>query len=147
MITLTIRRKGTSRGCRYSTIDKQPSQCGPPGYGLQRVLVDVDSGVRRPLAPYQYKSIQTDSVILAPGPSHEVALVRKMFEWYATRRTAATDVARRPNDFGICNGAGRPWLPRNILQILRNEKYIGTNVYSETSSKLDAAWEQLPREE
>ncbi|MGQ7934680.1 recombinase family protein [Paraburkholderia sp. D1E] len=120
---------------------------GPPGYGLQRVLVDAQSGSRRPLAPYQYKNLQTDRVILAPGPPHETALVRKMFEWYAVRGTTATDVARRLNDFGICNGVGRPWMPRNILQILRNEKYVGTNVYSRTSSKLDAAWEQLPAEE
>ncbi|MCX4150770.1 MULTISPECIES: recombinase family protein [Paraburkholderia] len=120
---------------------------GPPGYGLQRVLVDSQSGTRRPLAQYQYKNLQTDRVVLAPGPPHEVALVRKMFEWYATRRTTATDIARRLNDFGICNGACRLWLPRNILQILRNEKYIGTNVYSRTSSKLDAPWEQLPEAE
>ncbi|WP_434108158.1 recombinase family protein [Paraburkholderia caffeinilytica] len=120
---------------------------GPPGYGLQRVLVDTLNGSHRALAPYQYKSLQTDRVILAPGPPHETALVRKMFEWYAARGTTATDVARRLNDFGICNGVGRPWMPRNILQILRNEKYVGTNVYSRTSSKLDAAWEQLPTEE
>ncbi|MFM0742169.1 recombinase family protein [Paraburkholderia xenovorans] len=120
---------------------------GPPGYGLQRVLVDAQTGTRRALLPYQYKSLQTDRVVLAPGPQHELALVRKMFEWYATRKTTATDIARRLNDFGICNGAGGPWLPRNILQILRNEKYIGTNVYSRTSSKLDAPWEQLPEGE
>lgn len=120
---------------------------GPPGYGLQRVLVDFHSGTRRPLEPYQYKSLQSDRVILAPGPMHEIALVRKMFEWYAARGTTAADIARRLNDFGICNGAGRPWFPRNILQILRNEKYIGTNIYSRTSSKLDAAWERLPEAE
>jgi DNA invertase Pin-like site-specific DNA recombinase len=120
---------------------------GPPGYGLQRILVDARSGTHRPLAPYEYKNLQTDRVILAPGPPHEAALVRKMFEWYAVRRTTTMEIARRLNDFGICNGAGRPWLPRNILQILRNEKYIGTNVYSRTSSKLDAAWERLPEAE
>jgi DNA invertase Pin-like site-specific DNA recombinase len=120
---------------------------GPPGYGLQRVLVEARSGIRRPLGRYQYKCLQTDRVILAPGPPHEVALVRKMFEWYASRGTTAADVARRLNDFGICNGAGRPWMPRNILQILRNEKYIGTNVYSRTTSKLDAPWEQVPEAE
>lgn len=120
---------------------------GPPGYGLQRVLVDAHSGTRRPLAPYQYKNLQTDRVILAPGPPHEVAIVRKIFEWYAARGTTATDIARRLNDLGICNGAGRPWMPRNILRILRNEKYIGTNVYSRTSSKLDAPWAQLPTAE
>lgn len=120
---------------------------GPPGYGLQRVLVDARSGSHQPLAPYQYKNLQADRVVLAPGPPHEVALVRKMFEWYAIRQTTAADIARRLNDFGICNGAGRPWMPRNILQILHNEKYIGTNVYSRTSSKLDAPWEQLPTAE
>jgi DNA invertase Pin-like site-specific DNA recombinase len=120
---------------------------GPPGYGLQRILVNAHDGSHRPLAPYQYKSLQTDRVILAPGPVHETALVRKMFEWYAIRQTTAADIARRLNDFGICNGGGRPWMPRNILQILSNEKYIGTNVYSRTSSKLDAPWEQLPATE
>ncbi|WP_175773458.1 recombinase family protein [Paraburkholderia phenazinium] len=120
---------------------------GPPGYGLQRILVDANRVVRRPLAPYEYKSIQTDRVILKPGPDHEVALVKKMFEWYSTRGTNAAGIARRLNDFGICNGAGGHWLARNILQILRNEKYIGTNVYSRTSSKLDAAWEQVPETE
>jgi DNA invertase Pin-like site-specific DNA recombinase len=120
---------------------------GPPGYGLQRVLVDARSGTRRPLSPYEYKNLQTDRVVLAPGPPHEVAIVRKMFEWYAMRKITVTDIARRLNDFGICNGAGRPWLPRNISQILRNEKYIGTNVYSRTSSKLDTPWEQLPESE
>lgn len=120
---------------------------GPPGYGLQRILVDANRGVRRPLARYEYKSIQTDRVILKPGPDHEVALVRKMFEWYGMRGVNTANIAARLNDFGICNGAGRPWLARNILQILRNEKYIGTNIYSRTSSKLDSAWEQLPETE
>lgn len=120
---------------------------GPPGYGLQRLLVDTDRNVRRPLAPYQYKSIQTDRVILTPGPTHEAALVRKMFEWYATRKMTAARITRRLNDFGLCNGAGRPWRSRNVLQILHNEKYIGTNVYSRTSSKLDTGWEQLPESE
>ncbi len=120
---------------------------GPPGYGLQRLLVDSKGGIRRPLAPYEYKSIQTDRTILTPGPAHEAALVRKMFEWYATQQTNVTGIARRLNDFGICNRAGRPWQAENISHILRNEKYIGTNLYSRTSSKLDAAWKQLPEAE
>lgn len=120
---------------------------GPPGYGLQRVLIDAGHGGRRPLAQYEYKSIQADRIILAPGPPNEAALVRKMFEWYATQRINATGIAQRMNDFGLRNRSGGTWLPRNVLQILRNERYIGTNIYSRTSSKLDAAWEQLPEAE
>ncbi|HEX7935837.1 MAG TPA: recombinase family protein [Paraburkholderia sp.] len=58
-----------------------------------------------------------------------------------------TSIARRMNDFGLRNRSGGTWLPRNVLQILRNERYIGTNIYSRTSSKPDAAWEQLPEAE
>jgi hypothetical protein len=32
-----------------------------------------------------YTSIQTGRVILKPGPDHEVAFVRKVFEWYGAR--------------------------------------------------------------
>lgn len=120
---------------------------GPPGFGLQRVLVDRNDGKRLRLAPHQYKNVQTDRIIIAPGPSGDVALVRKMYEWYATQSISAAAIARRLNTFGIVNGVGRPWQAANILKILRNEKYIGTNIYSRTSSKLDADWEQLPQEE
>lgn len=40
-------------------------QGGPPGYGLRRVLCDV------------HKSLQTDRVILMPGPEEEVAWVHR----------------------------------------------------------------------
>jgi DNA invertase Pin-like site-specific DNA recombinase len=120
---------------------------GPPGFGLQRVLVGRDDRERRCLAPHEYKSVQTDRIIIAPGPPGDAALVRKIYDWYATQQVTAAAIARRLNDFGIVNGAGRPWQGANILDILRNEKYIGSNVYSRTTSKLDSGWAQLPKEE
>lgn len=119
---------------------------GPPPYGMQRLLVDK-YGVKRPLAPYEYKNIRTDRIVLSPGPPHEAALVRRIFEWYTQKRTTAASIARRLNDFGICNRTGRPWGGQVILDILRNEAYIGTNVYSRTSSKLDAGWQRVPPSE
>ncbi|HEX7911692.1 MAG TPA: recombinase family protein [Paraburkholderia sp.] len=120
---------------------------GPPGFGLQRILVARDDRERRCLAPHEYKSVQTDRIIIAPGPAGDAALVRRIYDWYATQPVSAAAIARRLNDFGIVNAAGRPWQGANILDILRNEKYIGTNVYSRTTSKLDRGWAQLPQEE
>ncbi|MFL9954398.1 recombinase family protein [Paraburkholderia nemoris] len=117
---------------------------GPPGYGLRRVLLDADRHIRHFLERYEYKSVHTDRVIVAPAPGGEAALVRKIFEWYATQPVSAAAIARRLNEFGICNGAGRPWQSQNILNILRNEAYIGTNVYSRTTSKLANPWERVP---
>ncbi|MFM0641678.1 recombinase family protein [Paraburkholderia metrosideri] len=120
---------------------------GPPGYGLHRVLLDSDRHIRHALDRYEYKSVQTDRVIIAPAPGGEAALVRKVFEWYATQPISATAIARRLNDFGIANGFGRPWQGQNILNILRNEAYIGTNVYSRTTSKLANPWKRVPEQD
>jgi hypothetical protein len=117
---------------------------GPPAYGLRCVLLDADHQVRHTLDRHEYKSVQTDRIIIAPGPDGQAALVRKMFEWYATEPITATAIAKRLNDFGIYNGNGRPWQGQNILNILRNEAYIGTNVYSRTTSKLAHPWERVP---
>ncbi|RFU44452.1 recombinase family protein [Paraburkholderia sp. DHOC27] len=118
---------------------------GPPPYGLCRVLLDAGHQARRPLKPYEYKSVQTDRVVIAPAPGAEPAIVRKIYEWYATKAVSATAIARRLNDFGICNRFGRPWQGQNITNILQNEIYIGTNVYSRTTSKLTARWERVPQ--
>ncbi|MFC0575899.1 recombinase family protein [Paraburkholderia solisilvae] len=117
---------------------------GPPPYGMQRLLVNSKDGVKRTLALHEYKNIQTDRIVLTPGPPHEAALVRKIFEWYMQKDASGASIARRLNDIGIVNRAGRPWCGQVILDILRNETYIGTNVYSRTSSKLDSGWKRIP---
>ncbi|WP_310401848.1 recombinase family protein [Paraburkholderia graminis] len=118
---------------------------GPPGYGLQRILLDGKREQRRPLAQYEYKSVQTDRVVIGPASASEASLVRKIFEWYATQSVTGAAIARRLNEFGLRNRHGRPWQAQNIRRILRSEAYIGTNVYSRTSSKLDGKWGQVPR--
>ncbi|MFM0002055.1 recombinase family protein [Paraburkholderia dipogonis] len=120
---------------------------GPPGYGLRRILLDSDHRIKQSLDRYEYKSVQTDRVIIAPAPDGEAALIRKIYEWYATETITGTAIARRLNDFGISNGFGRPWQGQNILNILRNEAYIGTNVYSRTTSKLTNPWERVPNQD
>jgi len=120
---------------------------GPPSYGLQRILVDSKHECTRPLERYEYKSVQNDRVVIAPALPIETSLVRKMYEWYATQQVTGVGIAKRLNDFGLRNRFGRPWTSQNILHILRSEAYIGTVVYSMTSSKLDGVWRQVPRDE
>lgn len=120
---------------------------GPPGYGLRRILLDADRNVRHSLDRYEYKSTQTDRVIIAPATGNEAGVVRKIYEWYATQPVTATGIARRLNDFGICNGFGRAWQGQNIMNILRNEIYIGTSIYSRTTSKLAGPWERVPEQD
>lgn len=57
-------------------------QGGVAGYGLRRVLVDSNGQVKGELKMGEHKSIQTDRVILAPGPAEEVANVREIFRLF-----------------------------------------------------------------
>jgi DNA invertase Pin-like site-specific DNA recombinase len=54
-------------------------QGGPAGFGLRRQLVDRDRKEKGLLARGERKSLQTDRVVLVPGPNSEVMVVRDIF--------------------------------------------------------------------
>jgi DNA invertase Pin-like site-specific DNA recombinase len=54
-------------------------QGGPPGYGLRRSLIDQAGAAKGGLARGEHKSIQTDRVVLVPGPAEEIDTVRWMY--------------------------------------------------------------------
>ncbi|MEP4035555.1 MAG: hypothetical protein ABJM30_03460, partial [Pseudophaeobacter sp.] len=56
-------------------------QGGAAGYGLRRVLVDERGNIKAELKRGEHKSLQTDRVILMPGPDEEVAWVNKRHRW------------------------------------------------------------------
>ncbi|MPW08636.1 recombinase family protein [Paraburkholderia sp. CNPSo 3155] len=122
-------------------------QGAPPGYGLQRLLVASNGTVKGILRPKEHKNIKTDRVIVTPGEAHEVALVRRIYDWYVHQGLGCTRISERLNSFGICNAHGRPWNPQLITNILSGEKYIGNNVYARTSHKLDTNWQRNPASE
>ncbi len=51
-------------------------QGGSPGFGLRRQLVDATGSIKGLLTAGEHKSIQTDRVIIIPGPTEELAKVR-----------------------------------------------------------------------
>jgi DNA invertase Pin-like site-specific DNA recombinase len=55
-------------------------QGGTAGYGLRRVLIDQSGSMKGELTRGEHKSLQTDRVILMPGPDTEVQTVNQIYE-------------------------------------------------------------------
>ncbi|RRI84224.1 recombinase family protein [Pseudomonas aeruginosa] len=111
-------------------------QGGGAGYGLRRALLDEHRCFKGELARGQHKSIQTDRVILIPGPQAEVEVVRRIYHQFIDSRMSERTIAEALNAEGHVTDLDRLWTRGSVHQILTNEKYIGNNVYNKTSSKL-----------
>jgi DNA invertase Pin-like site-specific DNA recombinase len=111
-------------------------QGAPAGYGLRRVLVDASGSPRATLAAGERKYIQSDRVVLNPGPAGEVEIVKRIFKLFAFEGKGEIQIAKELNDEGHVNQYGRRWNRNTISHILSNEKYVGHNVYNRTSQKL-----------
>jgi len=111
-------------------------QGGPAGYGLRRVLIDQSGAVKGQLARGEHKSLQTDRVILMPGPEEEVATVNRIYRWFADEGAPESVIAERLNKQGIQTDLGRVWTRATVREVLTNEKYIGNNIYNRQSFKL-----------
>lgn len=111
-------------------------QGGPPGYGLRRQLVDEHRSPKTLLKSGERKSLQTDRVVLVPGPSHEIDTVRRIYRLFVSQGRSESQIAALLNSEGMANERGLPWSRAGIHQVLTNEKYVGNNVYNRISFKL-----------
>jgi DNA invertase Pin-like site-specific DNA recombinase len=111
-------------------------QGGTAGFGLRRMLVDHTGQKKGMLKMGEHKSIQTDRVILVPGPDEEVEMVRWMYEVFVKEGKSEWEIAKLLNERGILTDFQRPWTRGTVHEVLTNEKYIGNNVYHRTSCKL-----------
>jgi DNA invertase Pin-like site-specific DNA recombinase len=111
-------------------------QGGAAGFGLRRTLLDQSGTLKAELKRGEHKSLQTDRVILRPGPYEEVDIVRRIYRWFVEDGHNEATIARRLNEDGIFTDLGRAWTRGTVHQVLTNEKYIGGNVYNRLSFKL-----------
>ena len=111
-------------------------QGGPAGYGLRRTLLDQTGSVKSELARGEHKSLQTDRVILMPGPDNEVEVVLQIYRWFTDGALTESEIAFRLNQQGIHTDLGRCWTRATVREVLSNEKYIGNNIYNRRSFKL-----------
>ena len=106
-------------------------QGGPPGYGLRRRLIDQSGDAKGELARGEQKSIQTDRVVLVPGPPEEVDTVRWIYRSFVQDgKIRARDCGRSQRARASRTDLGRPWTRGTVHQVLINEKYIGNNVWN-----------------
>ena len=122
-------------------------QGGMAGYGLRRLLVDENGIAKEILNFRKRKSIQTDRVILIPGPKNEIKIVNRIYDLFIDSNVPEFIIAERLNEQSIPAENGTSWTRAKIHQILTNEKYIGNNIYNKTSSKLKSRLVKNPKHE
>lgn len=119
-------------------------QGGPAGYGLRRQLVDETGFPKAELTRGEQKSIQTDRVVLVPGPDAEIETIRFIYQAFVIDRQRESEIATLLNQRGILTDLGHPWTRATVHQVLINEKYVGNNVWNRCSSKLKGRRVQNP---
>ncbi len=117
------------------------------GYGLRRVLLDESGRPKMELTFGQRKSLQTERVILVPGPTKEIRTVHRIYDLFIDRKQSTQDIAKKLNAESISGEFGRKWTHHSIRDLLSNEKYIGNAVYNRTSKKLNTKWRRNPEAE
>ncbi|WEK48474.1 MAG: recombinase family protein [Candidatus Andeanibacterium colombiense] len=120
--------------CRL--IEKGYRQGGPAGFGLRRTLIDEHGATKGTLSRGEHKSIQTDRVILTPGPEQEVGIVREVYRAFVHDGLSELKIAEDLNRRRVFTDLGRPWTRGTVHQLLVNEKYVGDNVWNRRSFKL-----------
>src|SRR5690348_3445927 len=68
-------------------------QGGPPGYGLRRRLIDQSGEPKGHLARGEQKSIQTDRIVLVPGPPKEIQTVHWIYQAFVEQRQTEEEIA------------------------------------------------------
>jgi DNA invertase Pin-like site-specific DNA recombinase len=111
-------------------------QGGPAGFGLRRLLIDEGRNPKGELGRGDRKSLQTDRVVLTPGPLEEIEHVQNIYLMFVEEGKSESEIAAELNRRGILSDLGRPWTRASIHQILTNEKYIGNNIFNRVSYKL-----------
>ncbi|HTR56141.1 MAG TPA: recombinase family protein [Kofleriaceae bacterium] len=122
-------------------------QGGTAGYGLRRMLIDHTGKPKGLLARGEHKSIQTDRVVLTPGPADELTVVRRIYRLFIEERRTEREIAAALNRDGIPGECGRLWTRSTVHEVLTNEKYLGNNIYNRVSFKLKTQRVRNPPEQ
>ena len=104
---------------------------GQPGFALQRMVVGRDGTSKHLLKPGEHKSAAEDRVVLVPGSLNELRCVHDIFQLALTGETEA-GIALVLNKKHYA--ASKKWTREAVRNILRNEKYAGSNIWGRRSN-------------
>jgi DNA invertase Pin-like site-specific DNA recombinase len=117
---------------------------GNPGFALRRMLVSSDGTPKQILAAGERKAIQTDRVILVPGPDEEIKWLREMFRLFTEEKCSYRRIAEILNEKGVPYRNQRPWDFYTVSSILRNSKYNGVLTYGTWTRRLHTKARKTP---
>lgn len=92
-------------------------QGGPAGFGLRRQLIDRDQAPKGLLNRGERKSLQTDRVILIPGPKQELEVLQQIYTRFETDKQTEREIAEQLNGAGILGEHGHPWTRATVHQV------------------------------
>jgi len=110
-------------------------QGGATVYGLRRMLVDKDGKHKFILKKGETKSIQTDRVVLVPGPKKEVEIIKWIFDSFVNKRFTERQIAALLNERKIKPANADLWTKKIVQYVLTNEAYMGNLVFGKESKK------------
>jgi DNA invertase Pin-like site-specific DNA recombinase len=119
-------------------------QGGLAGYGLRRLMISSDGLRKQLLSKGEVKCLQSDRVILVPGPAEEVDLVREIYRLAVEEERTPFDIARELNRRGLTHW-GRRWSHQYVHKILTHPKYAGHIVWNQTSRRLGGPSISVPK--
>lgn len=127
-------------------VSKGYFQGGPAGYGLRRMVIDESGTPRGILQAGERKNVQSDRVILVPGPAEEVATVLRIYDLFIDQALGAAEIAKLLNEETATDPDARRWNHYAVREVLSNEKYIGNLVFNRSEARLGRRVRQLPVE-
>ena len=116
-------------------------QGGYGPFGMQRLLVAHDGRPKQILKFGEWKSIETDRIVLTPGPINAVKTIQLAFDLFTKKGTNRRRIAE------ILNGQGRfrgkkPWTITMLRCLFSNPTYKGAYAYGKHHDK----YKTVPRE-
>jgi DNA invertase Pin-like site-specific DNA recombinase len=122
--------------------------CGAAGLGLRRMTVSPDGSRKMILEDGERKAITSHRTILVPGPKKEIEVVRRVFALASHKRNNPKRIAKELNRQKVWPWPDdRRWNEAAVLSIIKNEKYIGCNVYGKTTQKLGAHSRKIQKDQ
>lgn len=118
---------------------------GAAGYGLRRMLISANDRRRRVLQKGECKNLKSDHTILTPGPKREVDCVRTIFALAAKKNNSPHRIAQELNRRGLRYCGNKRWDYPRVYRILKNEKYIGSNVWGRNQCPFRSRPQRVPR--
>lgn len=102
-------------------------QGGTAPFGYQRLLVSKDGKPKHILKTGEWKSIDSDRIVLTPGPKKAVETVRLIFDLYTKQRKSRREIANILNQRGMI--VNRPWNLSSVRVLLTKHIYKGAYAY------------------